>query len=238
MAALAIEASARGMSDKKRATGHTAQYQTLARALGYAAGLMEDDLEELADVGLDERAARLRMEARFVTITLLAAAMAECLANTVLALASDGTHPALKDKRSRPLKRWMDEIPHALGCAPFLTEGLKRDLELLIDVRNAITHANPELFTSENEIVATGNAERWSKLTRENVRMFVGLPLRLIAVVPQGDHLHWPIEFLANDHWLAIAIARGRGEPGRSYNMWRPENRAARLKRRREEGLR
>lgn len=221
------------MSEKLRATGHTAQYQTLARALGLAAGLMEDDIEELADVGADERAASLRMDSRFVTVTLLAAALAECLANTVLALATDGTHEALKGKQSRPLKRWTDDIPKALGCPSFLTDELRRDLQVLIDARNAITHANPELFTSENEIVAPGNASRWSHLTRENVRMFVGLPLRLIAVVPRGDRLHWPVAVFANDPWLAQAIARGRGEPGRSYNMWRPETREGRLQRRR-----
>lgn len=226
------------MNGENQVTGHTAQYQTLARALGYAAGLMEDDLEEAADVGSDERCAGLRMEARFVTVTLLAAAMAECLANTVLALATNGAHPSLKARKAQPLRRWEEEIPAALGCAPFLTGQLKRDLRLLIDVRNSITHANPQLFTHDQTVVSDGNADWWSKLDRVNVRMFAGLPLRLLAAVPRGDHFHWPLEAFANDYWLAQAVKRGRGENGTSYNMWRPHTREARLKRMSEEGLR
>lgn len=225
------------MSGEKQATGHTAQYQTLARALGYSAGLMEDDFEELADVGANDGAASHRLEARFVTVTLLAAAMAECLANTVLALATDGAHPALKTKKAQPLRRWEEEIPATLGCAPFLTGQLKCDLKLLLDVRNSITHANPQLFTHEQEIVADGNAAWWLKLDRANVRMFVGLPLRLIAAVPRGDQFHWPLEAFADDYWLDQALKRGRGEKGSSYNMWRPHTREGRLKRMREERL-
>jgi hypothetical protein len=216
-------------------TGHSAQYLTLARALGYAAGYMEDDIEELADVGQDVSAASLRMEARFVTVTLLAAAMAQSLANTIIAMAANEDAPQ-PGRWPTLFELWKERIPSAIGCAPFLTATLASDLTRLSDIRNSITHATPRLYAGDS-VISDGNASRWEQLDTRTVRMFVRLPLRLLAAVPRADRYSLPLEAFADDYWLNAAIARGEGQPGRSYNMWRPESREARLKEIRDKNL-
>lgn len=208
-------------------TGHSAQYLTLARALGYAAGMMEDDIEELADGGYDVHAASMRMEARFVTVTLLASAMTESLAHTIIAMATV-RDASKQNKRTRLFDLWNEAIAAAIGCSPFLTGKLSSDLRKLCDIRNSITHANPRLFTGD-QVISDGNTKRWEQLDTEIVRMFVGLPLRLLAAVPRAKKYQIPLEVFAADYWLNQAIARGHGQPGRSYNMWRPETREGRF---------
>jgi hypothetical protein len=208
-------------------TGHTAQYETLARALGYAAGLMEDDLEELTERGYTVSAADFRLEARFVTVTVLAVAMTESLANTILALATNGHYKDPKGRRPKLVARWQSVIPERIGCAPFLSAALAKDLTLLGAVRNSITHSNPRLFSGDT-VIADGNSAWWDHLDADTVRMFVRLPLELLASVPQTSQYVWPLA--ANDYWLQQAISRGKGEAMHSPNQWRPRTKLGRAR--------
>lgn len=200
-------------------TGHTGQYGTIARALGYAAGYMEDDLEELAYLNAPVSAASLRMEARFITVTVLSATLTEALAN--VALTQRLTPEKLKGlKRRGFLDNWMINLPEACGVAQILSRELIDELTLLRDVRNSIVHAKTQTFV-EGNVVHEGRVDEWELLTPETVRGFVSLPLRLIAAVPQKpDDI--PIQVWANDHWLVQAIKRGRGDLGHTPNEWRP----------------
>ena len=193
---------------------------------------MEDDLEELADVGRDVSAASLRLEARFVTVTLLASALAESLAHTIIGMAANKTLLGLK-RRIPLFELWKQRIPLVIGCAPFLTGKLEGDLSRLSKVRNAITHANPRLYSGDKAI-AEGNAERWEQMDVKTVRMFVGLPLRLLAAVPRTERYAMPLAAFADDYWLHQAVARSEDRPGRSHNMWRPGSREGRLREMRE----
>ncbi len=210
-------------------TGHSGQYGTIARALGYAAGYMEDDLEELGYVNAPVSAASLRMEARFITVTLLSATLIEALAN--VALTQWLSPPGLKGLKLRGLlENWTVNLPEACGVPKILPQELIDELTLLRDVRNSIVHAQTQTFV-EGTVVHKGRVEEWSLLTPETVRKFVNLPLRLIATVPQKPDVI-PIPIFANDHWLLQAIKRGRGEISQSPNEWRPHD----WKKRREGG--
>lgn len=207
-------------------TGLTMQFQTLARALGAAAGIMEDDLEDLAERGINHSAATLWLESRYVTVTILSAAVCEAVANTILlvALSPDVVKRAL----DRGLvSKWKFEISSAIDSASFLSETHESILKTLVRARNSIVHAKSQVYSGE-QVVHEGDAEEWRLLELTIVRKFVQLPPQLLAAVPRTSKFNFPLESGLHDYWLEQAIQRGAGSFGRSPNVWRPESKEGR----------
>lgn len=202
------------------ARGLSAQFQTVARALGGAAGIMEDDLEDLAERGLDHSSATLWLESRYITVTLLSAALAEAIANAILSMALQPSEIG-KAIEERLFQKWKTGISRAIGSETFLSGPLENELLTLVRTRNSIVHAKPRVFSGDNAI-HDGNADDWGVLTPERVRQFVELPLLLLANVPRTPKFNFPIQSFAADYWLQQAIQRSKSAPGMSPNAWRP----------------
>jgi len=208
---LSVEGEKPPASAHEQPQGHTMQYATLARALGYAQMLVEDDLAQLAIEGLTISAASLRMEARFVTVTILSAALLESLANTILVtvLAPD---EFAKIERKPSDTKWLAAIPSALGCEPFIPAPLEAELKSLFDVRNSIMHPKAKTFTGTTTINA-GNAEKWETLDTATVRAFASLPVRISELIPYTPHkTQFYFGHFLDDHWLRQAINRASPE--------------------------
>src|SRR3954468_3216237 len=95
--------------------GHTGQYITLAEGLRQAAEAMEADWAYLAKKGFSVSIASLRFEARCATIAVLAAALCECVANTVLATTLSAEEFAEAQAENMP-RKWSHLLPRVLSC--------------------------------------------------------------------------------------------------------------------------
>lgn len=165
-------------------TGHTAQYITLARALGLALQIAEDELTKIEAKGHGLWAAGTQIEARFVTIIVLAAAVCESLANTLLA--ANLAPPELKRADKQPTyTKWEKEVPKALDVPPFVSPQLMDDLRTLFRVRNSIMHPKPEVFAQDRTTIHAGTAHIWDQLADPSfVRRLASVPVRLSEAVP------------------------------------------------------
>ena len=210
------------------ATGLTAQFQTLARALGAAAGIMEDDLEDLAERGMSHGSATLWLESRYITVTMLSVALTEAVANAILAMALPPS-AILKAQKKGLLYKWKTGIPDAIGCSPFLSGPMENALQALLKARHSVVHAKPRVYAGDR-VIHDGDADEWLALEPDNVRRFVELPLLLLSQVPRTANFSFPIQVGAEDYWLHQAIARGKGTMGRSPSAWRPTTKEARAK--------
>jgi len=162
--------------------GHTGQYITLAESLRQAAEAMEADMAYLDKNGLTTSSASLRIEGRCATITVLSAALCECVANTVLASCSP---PAEFEKaqRERMPRKWSHVIPATLNCAPPSDE-VTRELWQLYETRNSIVHSKATVFSAGEKVHIQGNDPQWIHLTPNAARKFVTLPLRVSTSIP------------------------------------------------------
>lgn len=162
--------------------GHTGQYITLAEALRQSVEAMEEDLVYLNQRGLTVSAALLRMEARAVTVTLLAAAICESAANTILASAlSAAAFDAIEFEST--VRKWTRRIPDALPCPP-PPPPAEAQLRQLFDVRNAIMHAKATVFADGETVKHAGNSAQWVHLNPETSRHFARVPLQLTDIIP------------------------------------------------------
>jgi hypothetical protein len=162
--------------------GHTAQYQSLAEALCLSVEALDEDLARLAARGLGIEVASLHMEARFLTIVILAAAVCESAGNTILATVLEPSAFDNIDKRPT-VEKWCTRIPAALD-APRPSEDLQNDLKLLFSVRNSIMHAKSTIFSDGETIVHPGNSDCWTYLDESTVRRLALVPSRLAAMIP------------------------------------------------------
>lgn len=162
--------------------GHTGQYITLAEGLRQAAEALEADLAYLEKNGLSISLASLRFEARCATITVLSAALCECMANTVLAsvLTSIEFDDAQKEKMPR---KWSRVIPKTLNCAP-PSDAVIQELWQLYETRNSIVHSKATIFTDGENVQIQGNDPQWIYLTPDAARKFITLPLRVSETIP------------------------------------------------------
>lgn len=167
--------------------GHSAQYTTLAEALRLNVETMEAEIADLAIRGFAPSAASLRMEARFVTVTLLAAALCESVANVILATVCSATAFEKLD-RLRTVEKWTVEIPRHLG-GPSPSVELQQELELLFRVRNSIMHAKATIYSEGETIANPGNTEQWQHLAPGAARKFAALPLALVTIIPADADL-------------------------------------------------
>lgn len=165
--------------------GHTAQYITLAEGLRQAAEAIEADLAYLEKKGLSHSVASLRLEARCATITVLSAALCECVANTVLASVCTPAEFAAVEKSVRMPRKWTHEIPRVLNCLP-PSDSVARELWHLHETRNSIVHTKATIFSSGDTVHIQGNDPQWDHLTPEVARSFVTLPLRAAATIPDS----------------------------------------------------
>ena len=162
--------------------GHSAQYTTLAEALRLTVETMEAEIAELASRGREPSDASLRLEARYVTITLLAAALCESVANVILATICEATTFG-KLERKKTAQKWTIEIPQRLS-GPGPSGKLTKDLELLFDVRHSIMHAKATIYADGETVTNPGNTELWQQLAPDVVRRFAEVPLALVAIIP------------------------------------------------------
>ena len=81
--------------------GHTNQCGTLAEGLRQVSEALESDLAAFAQEGFGPDIASRRLEARFATVTVLAAALCECMANTILAANMTGEEFATVEQIGR-----------------------------------------------------------------------------------------------------------------------------------------
>jgi hypothetical protein len=162
--------------------GHTGQYITLAEGLRQAAEAMEADLAYLEKKGLTTSLASLRFEARCATITVLAAALCECMANTVLATVLAPADFQEVEKEQMP-RKWSREVPKALNCAP-PGDAAIRELRRLHQTRNSIVHSKATIFSDGESVHIQGNDPQWIHLTPQAAREFIALPLRLAETIP------------------------------------------------------
>lgn len=197
-------------------SGHTAQYITIARALGNALGAMEDTIDQYSKTpGWTEDNGGIQLEAHCVTITLLAAALCESVANTVLAtLLTPSRFGAIEG--SRTVDKWKKWIPEITAHQNQIPENLGLKLELLFATRNAIMHPKATIFGPEecehnsSEILHKGTSEKWSVLDPKSVREFAALCGKLAACLPEETNakvLH--ISTGVQDYWLIKALERG-----------------------------
>jgi hypothetical protein len=162
--------------------GHTGQYITLAEGLRQAAEAMEADLAYLEKKGLTTSLASLRFEARCATITVLSAALCECMANTVLASVLTPTEFEEAQKEKMP-RKWSRVIPKTFNCAP-LSDAVIQELWQLYETRNSIVHSKATIFADGENVHIQGNDPQWVHLTPDAARKFITLPLRLSETIP------------------------------------------------------
>jgi hypothetical protein len=161
--------------------GYTAQYVTIAIALRIQL------VEYFQRAGLIAEHGSLHgneeLEARRLTIVLLTAALCESYINAALALSLS---PAefRKIERKPPIEKW---LVHSKRVNPAFAIDLasSRELEFLIECRNATTHAQPQVF-SEAENIHPGNHESWSQLTHERVLPLAKLVVSLLTQLCAG----------------------------------------------------
>lgn len=167
---------------QKEPAGLTLRFLTLDRALHLALTETQADLNQMEQEGYSRSVASLRIEARFVTIVVLAAALCECLVNTVLALVCEKTVFS-GIERERTLDKWRMELPKALRCAPFVTPEAFGQLEALMALRNSIMHPKADILLStsatESEV-----PHDWAKLDPVTISAYASLPKRLMNQVP------------------------------------------------------
>lgn len=172
--------------------GHTGQYITLAEGLRQAAEAMEADWAYLEKKGFSVSIASLRFEARCATIAVLAAALCECIANTVLAtsLSAEEFVDAQAEKMPR---KWSNLVPRVLNCAP--PDGaVIEELWRLHQTRNSIVHAKATVFADGETVHIQGNDPQWVHLTPEIAREFATLPLRLAETIPASAGILYVIQ--------------------------------------------
>lgn len=162
--------------------GHTGQYITLAEGLRLAAEAMEADWAYLEKKGSTVSIASLRFEARCATIAVLAAALCECIANTVLATSLSAEEFADTQAEKMP-RKWSNLVPRVLNCAP-PGGAVVEELWRLHQTRNSIVHAKATVFADGETVHIQGNDPQWVHLTPEIARTFIALPLRLAETIP------------------------------------------------------
>lgn len=162
--------------------GHTAQYITLAEGLRQTVEAMEADLAYVETKEPSLSLASLRFEARCATIAVLAAALCECAANTVLATVLTPADFQLIEKEQMP-RKWSREIPKALHSAP-PNDSIVQELWDLHQTRNTIVHAKATIFADSGAVHIQGTDPQWAYLTPSVVRKFYTLPLRVAETIP------------------------------------------------------
>lgn len=162
--------------------GHTAQYVTLAEGLRQSAEAMEADMAYLDKKGRTIASASLRIEARCATITILSAALCECMANTVLASVLTPADFEKAQKENMP-RKWSREIPAALKCAP-PSGDVVQELWQVYETRNSIVHSKATIFSDGERVHIQGNDTQWIHLTPHVARKFIALPLRVSESIP------------------------------------------------------
>lgn len=186
--------------------GHTAQYHTLARALGLALQIAEDELSRVEANGHGLWAASLQIEARFVTIVTLSAALCESMGNTILATLLDPV--AFKAiERKPPVEKWIVHIPRATATPKLIPSALSTELDELFDVRNSIMHPQATVF-SKTKTVHEGNSSKWNCLEQPTkVRSFASIPVRLADLFTHKLHSEiYAIAHGVRDHHLIKAL--------------------------------
>lgn len=177
--------------------GHTGQYITLAEGLRQAAEAMEADLAYLEKKGFSVSVASLRFEARCATIAVLAAALCECIANTVLATSLSAEEFADAQTEKMP-RKWSNLVPRVLNCAP--PDGaVIEELWRLHQTRNSIVHAKATVFADGETVHMQGNESQWVHLTPEIARGFITLPLRLAETIPASTGILYMIQCSLNE---------------------------------------
>lgn len=164
--------------------GHTAQYITLAEALRLARESLEHDLGECNARKIAVPESSIRFEARISTICLLAAALSESVANTILATLV-GSKAFEKLRMHSTHDKWTIRIPVALSCPPPSLQ-LANELKTLFALRASLMHAKATIFGENHEIVVKGDDHIWAGLTVANAKRFASLPYRLTAIVPDS----------------------------------------------------
>lgn len=172
--------------------GHTGQYITLAEGLRQAAEAMEADWAYLEKKGFSVSVASLRFEARCATIAVLAAALCECIANTVLATSLSAEEFADAQSETMP-RKWSNLVPHVLNCAP-PGDAVIAELLRLHRTRNSIVHAKATVFANGETVHIQGNGPQWVHLTPEIAREFITLPLRLTETIPASAGILYTIQ--------------------------------------------
>ena len=163
-------------------TGHTAQYASLAEALRLAVEDLDSDIGELRKRGLSESAATLRIKARTATITVIAAALCESTANTILAIMLEPEEfNKLEAKTTQ--EKWMRRIPEALGGS-LLKPALTTSLSRLFRVRHAIIHAKAKVYIKHDKPIHSGTVDHWDELDIKSACEFAELPSKLLESIP------------------------------------------------------
>lgn len=162
--------------------GHTNQCGTLAEGLRQVSEALELDLAALEREGFGPEVASRRLEARLATVVVLAAAVCECMANTILAANMPEEEFANIERIEMP-RKWSHEIARLLRCAPPDTSTIGMLWELL-RMRNSIVHPEATIFSDGETVRVEGNVKDWNSLSEERVRKYARLPGRLIETVP------------------------------------------------------
>ncbi|MFT3831329.1 MAG: hypothetical protein QM691_16655 [Opitutaceae bacterium] len=196
-------------------TGHSAQYQTIARALGNALGAMENTIDEYSKTpGWTEVNVGIQLEAHCVTITLLSAALCESVANTVLATFLSPSAFA-KAECCPTVEKWTKRIPEAIGHLNTIPAGTIADLKMLVKARNAVVHPKAQILGADTadgspEILHEGTPEEWAVLNPAAARRFAALCIELAGYLPdEVDAKVLRISRNVQDHWLLKALERG-----------------------------
>lgn len=172
--------------------GHTGQYITLAEGLRQAAEAMEADWAYLEKKGYTVSMASLRFEARCATIAVLAAALCECVANTVLATTLSAEEFAKAQSETMP-RKWSHLVPRVLNCVP-PSSAVIEELWRLHQTRISIVHAKATIFADGQTVHIQGTDPQWAHLTPEIAREFIALPLRLVEIIPVSAGILYMIQ--------------------------------------------
>lgn len=196
-------------------SGHTAQYMTLARALGNALGVMEDTVDKYGEPHGGEKAlVDIQLEAHCATVTLLSAALCESVANTILAmLLPPAWFGAIEGRRT--VEKWKKWIPEVIAKPGLIPEPVCTKLELLFTTRNAVVHPKARVFRSETgadgvlEANGKKKSEKWDVLNPANARKFAALCIELADCLPdETDAKVLDISHGVRDYWLEKALGR------------------------------
>lgn len=165
------------------ATGHTAQYSTLGRALGWALRSYQEVILAMETRGILEWGNSLNLEARRVTVVLLTAALCESIANTILSAKMTDSKWEKAD-HTPTVEKWTKLIPKTLELKNHsLSDELRADLEMLFVLRVSIVHAKPSLVVPEENktrVIREGNGGLWDKLDHETVMRLSTVPVSLL----------------------------------------------------------
>lgn len=164
----------------------TAQYVTVAIALRIALFDYFDDVKRVQAVRPIE--SNEGLEARRLTIVLLAAALCESCVNVAMSVRL-GTNEFKKADWTPTVQKWASEIAHVNPAFPFgEKEPLRLGLEFLFTCRNSITHAKPQVWAEEKQVIHAGNHTPWDSLTHESVLPLAEIPILLAKALGTSNN--------------------------------------------------